>query len=267
LSAIPGLKYLFGSKDHTITEDEIVFVIVPHIVRSQDLGQGNLRAIATGTGSSIELRHVENQGANPQPAVASPARLAAPGRPTVGTVPGQSAEAAIPAAMAQLLASAESTATPAADAIKPAQPQPPVAPHAAGASFALNPPAGPVAVGSSFQVPIVLSAGEDVASVPLQLQYDAAKLSLVNVSAGDLLSRDGQAVALIHRDDGPGNITVVASRPPGAAGINGAGVLCVLTFQAKAAGESALAMTRSSVVNSKQQQVPVTGARVNIQVR
>jgi general secretion pathway protein D len=142
-----------------------------------------------------------------------------------------------------------------------------VAPHAAGASFALNPPAGPVAVGSSFQVPIVLSAGEDVASVPLQLQYDAAKLSLVNVSAGDLLSRDGQAVALIHRDDGPGNITVVASRPPGAAGINGAGVLCVLTFQAKAAGESALAMTRSSVVNSKQQQVPVTGVRVNIQVR
>jgi general secretion pathway protein D len=267
LSAIPGLKYLFGSKDHTITEDEIVFVIVPHIVRSQDLGQGNLRAIATGTGSSIELRHVENLGANPQPTIASPARLAAPGRPTVGTVPGQSAEAAIPAAMAQLLASAESTATPAADAIKPAQSQPPVAPHAAGASFALNPPAGPVAVGSSFQVPIVLSAGEDVASVPLQLQYDAAKLSLVNVSAGDLLSRDGQAVALIHRDDGPGNITVVASRPPGAAGINGAGVLCVLTFQAKAAGESALAMTRSSVVNSKQQQVPVTGVRVNIQVR
>ena len=37
LSSIPILKYLFGSKDHTKTDDEVVFLMVPHIVRSQDL--------------------------------------------------------------------------------------------------------------------------------------------------------------------------------------------------------------------------------------
>jgi general secretion pathway protein D len=37
LSSIPILKYLFGSKDHTITDDELVFLVVPHMVRSQSL--------------------------------------------------------------------------------------------------------------------------------------------------------------------------------------------------------------------------------------
>jgi general secretion pathway protein D len=38
------------------------------------------------------------------------------------------------------------------------------------------------------------------------------------VDSGDFLGRDGQAVALVHRDDGPGLININASRPPGAPG-------------------------------------------------
>jgi hypothetical protein len=90
-------------------------------------------------------------------------------------------------------------------------------------------------VGATFQVPVVLSGGIDVASVPLQLHYDPAKLSLVNVVAGDLLEPRRSGVALIHRDDGPGNSASVAARPPGIPGVNGSGIVCVLTFQAKAA--------------------------------
>ena len=88
--------------------------------------------------------------------------------------------------------------------------------------------------------------------------------SLVNVAAGDLLNRDGQAVALIHRDDGPGNLTVVASRPPGAAGVSGSGSICVLTFQAKAAGTTSLSMTRAGAVDSKQQPIAITPAQANV---
>ncbi|HEX4757502.1 MAG TPA: secretin N-terminal domain-containing protein, partial [Terracidiphilus sp.] len=64
LSSIPILKYLFGSKDHTIADDDIVFVVVPHIVRSQDLDQANLRAIDTGSGQSIDLRHADGAPPN-----------------------------------------------------------------------------------------------------------------------------------------------------------------------------------------------------------
>ncbi len=73
----------------------------------------------------------------------------------------------------------------------------------------------PVAAGSTFQVPVHIAGGSDISSVPLQFHYDASKLTLVNVTGGDFLSHDGQPMALIHRDDGPGNVTIVASRPPG----------------------------------------------------
>ena len=103
-------------------------------------------------------------------------------------------------------------------------------------SLMLNSP-GTVIAGTTFQVPLVLTGGTDVAAVPVQVQYDPSKLALVNVGDGDFLNRDGQIVAMAHRDDGPGEITLNASRPPGAPGVSGAGVLCVLTFQAKCRSE------------------------------
>ena len=43
---------------------------------------------------------------------------------------------------------------------------------------------------------MVLNGGVDVLRVALQMHYDPTKLTLVNVAAGDLLSRDGQAAPL-----------------------------------------------------------------------
>jgi len=282
LSSIPVLKYLFGSKDHTISDDELVFLVVPHIVRSQTLDRANLRTIDTGVGTTVELRHVSANipdGSSPAPApLAPPVRQAEP-RSTVGVVPGQSALAAAPAALAQMSASADANGLTAAKAVaNPAAAPPgvaagPVAPAAAAPGAApaavnvmFSPPGSPVAVGSTFQVPVVLTGAKDVVSVPLQVQYDPTKLSLVNVTQGDLLGRDNQAVALVHRDDGPGSITINAARPPGVAGVSGAGVVCVLSFQAKQAGDSQLSMTRAVAVTSAQQQVPAKNSQVTIVV-
>jgi len=175
----------------------------------------------------------------------------------VGTIPGQSAQAAAPMALAQIDSGAQGSGEFSAN----------TSPPAGNASFAFTPPAAPPAVGSTFRIPVLLSGAKDIASVPLQIKYDPEKLSLVNVDYGDFLSRDGQAVALVHRDDGPGVITIDASRPPGVAGLSGAGVVCVLSFQARAAGESALTMTKAAAVNSAQQQVPAKGAQTTIVVR
>ena len=98
------------------------------------------------------------------------------------------------------------------------------------------------------------------------IEYDSAMLSLVNVTSGDFLSRDNQAVALVHRDDGVGNITINAARPPGVAGVNGAGVVCVLSFQAKAAGESTLSLTRAGARSSTQQQIAIQSSKATIVV-
>ncbi len=333
LSAIPILKYVFGSRDRQIQDDDIVFVVVPHIVRSQELDQANLRVIDTGSGQSIDLRHLDLDGAPapPTPAVQPIAMQSQP----IGTVPAQSAIEAAPQMLAQLRsdmasnggqsASAQSAATapnpapqaasqtvapaPAPQSALPqvAQPAtasptaapaipsqasaatptaappetPPVAspapaaatsavspaPPATGAAFALNAPSAPPASGSTFQVPVVLNGATDVASIALQFHYDAVKLQLVNVSGGDFLGRDGQAAPPIHTDQPAGNLVVGISRPPGTHGVTGTGVVCVLTFQAKASGPSDLSIARASVVNGAQQQLPVASAQTSIVVK
>jgi general secretion pathway protein D len=137
-------------------------------------------------------------------------------------------------------------------------------------NFTLAAPDGPVAPGSTFKVPVVLSGGNDIVSVPFEVQYDAEKLELVGVSDGDLLSRDGQAAGLSHREDiagGKATVTINASRPQGAAGVNGPGVVCLLNFRAKAPGASEIAVTRPGAITSAQQPLPADGGRVSIQVQ
>jgi general secretion pathway protein D len=139
--------------------------------------------------------------------------------------------------------------------------------NAAPISLALSAPASAPKVGSTFQVPVNVSGGTDVFSVPLQVQYDPAKLTLINVDSGNYLGHDGQTVALVHRDDGNGGVAISASRPPGVAGVNGTGQLCVLTFQAKAPGDSIVSVTKAAARDSKQQALPVitSGTIVHVQ--
>ncbi len=309
LSAIPVLKYIFGSRDRIIQDDDIVFVVVPHIVRSQELDQANLRVIDTGSGQAIDLRHADVDGAAPAPPPPS-VQPTAMDRPAVGSVPAESAVEAAPAMMAQLrsdmasnggpqptaqvAATAPSPASRAASQVaepppapqpappptQPASPAPsaapaagppsaaaPPAPAVARAAFALNPPSVPPASGASFRVPVVLNGAADVASIALQFHYDPAKLQLVNVSPGDFLSRDGQAAPTIHTDEPLGNLVVGMSRPSGTHGMSGSGVVCILTFQAKAPGASDLSIVRASVVNGAQQQLPVASAETSIVVK
>ncbi|MFZ0394528.1 MAG: cohesin domain-containing protein, partial [Terracidiphilus sp.] len=144
-------------------------------------------------------------------------------------------------------------------AAQPAQPS-------QGVQLMMSPP-GAVASGATFQVPVVISNAADISGVPLQITYDPAKLSLVNVGAGDFLTRDGQAAALVHRDDGPGTITINASRPPGTPGVSGAGVVCMLAFQARTPGQSTISITRPGAISSSQKPVPAQGSEITVNVK
>lgn len=289
LSSIPILKYLFGSKDHTITNDEVVFLITPHVVRGADISASNLRAVDTGPGQNVELRRIAETGpgANMPPQVQPvDTQRIAPHMPTAqaqqeATVPGTSPSAAGPAALAQLQASSEGSTTPvpqpnlntknpvtppAAEAPPPVQAPAQPAPPGQGVKLMMDSP-GAVASGATFEVPVVISNATDISSVPLQITYDPAKLSLVNVGAGDFLTRDGQAAALVHRDDGPGTITINASRPPGTAGVSGAGVVCMIAFQAKTPGQSTISISKPGAISSKQTPVPAEGSAITVNVK
>ena len=135
-------------------------------------------------------------------------------------------------------------------------------------SLTFRPQSAPVAVGATFAVPIIVADGADVASVAVQIKYDPARLSLVNVSPGDFLSRDGQSASPVHSDDdSKGVLNVVASRPPGTAGVGGLGTVYVLSFYAKAAGETVLNMTHAVAENSTQQPIQTQGGQTSIVVK
>jgi general secretion pathway protein D len=250
LGEIPLLKYLFSSRYHDVATDEVVFMLIPHVVRESPLTQQNLRAIDTGTGQSIQLREVSATDALREVAqMKNRAAAAASNSATnssYGAVAGTSAAAAANTALAQMRQQAEAA--------------PP-------ASMTMTPASSTQTVGSTFQMAVTMSGAQDVASVPMQVRYDPKVLALVNVDAGDMLSKGGQAVALVHRDDGNGNLVMTASRPPGVPGVNGAGTVCYLTFKAIAPGNATVALNKVAARSSAQVNLPVIGSQATVQVK
>jgi len=252
LSQIPLLKYIFSNTDKIESQDEIVFLLIPHVVRGEELSPLNIRQIDTGTGASVSLRRLGSIKVPAAPIAVVPGAPGAelpPANQTPGPAGGHAAPPALP-----------TTAQPTPD-------QSAAGSNGAPVAVALATVGAAPTVGSNFQVAVNVSGGKDIFSVPMQVQYDPAKLTLINVDAGSYLGRDGQAVALVHRDDGSGGIAISASRPPGVAGVDGAGQLCTLTFQAKAAGDSIVSVTKAAARDSKQQALPVvtTGTIVHVQ--
>src|SRR6202034_3162396 len=134
-------------------------------------------------------------------------------------------------------------------------------------SFLFDPPTIQAAKGTTFAVNVLISGAQNVYSVPVQLNYDPKMLQLVNVSNGGFLSQDGQAVALVHREDETtGTLQITATRPPGAGGGSGQGAVVTLTFQAKDSGQTPLTITRGGARDPGQQPITVNGAQASITV-
>jgi general secretion pathway protein D len=100
----------------------------------------------------------------------------------------------------------------------------------------------------------------------MMMHYDSSQLSIINVDTGDFLGRDGQTVALTHRDDGNGMLVIASSRPPGTAGVSGGGTVCILTFKAKAAGDVSITLVRAAAKNSAQQSTEIAGSQAWVHI-
>ena len=225
LASIPFFKYFFSTENKQRQDNELVFMLIPHIVRAQDVFDSNTRAIDVGTANSISLHRTAPPPTEQQPAVSPAPQAGAPPADQAATAP------------------------------------------AGSALVSFDPPSLTQAVGSTFTVNINMAGAQNVYSVPLQILYNPKVLQLLNVSNGTLLQQDGQAVALVHRDDSMmGILQVTASRPPGSNGITGDGQLFTLTFQAKAPGQATLSINRATLKNASMQSIPAGGSQAIITV-
>ncbi len=299
LGEIPFFKYFFSSQQTEVQTDEIVFLLIPHIVRESVLTRLNLAAIDTGTSADVQLRRTDH----PQPAYDVIPETDLPHR--TGMEPSTAANAAGAA-----LGMMEAQATPPTRAVPPTEPNSNQPPPNAGSAFAALPPTGATAVpattaaavtplpggvqpkadaanegfatpvaltltpvsslqtiGSTFQVAVNVANGKDIFSVPMQLQFNPSVLQLVNVDAGAFLQKDGQSATVLHRDEGNGLVTVNATLPPQAAGVSGSGSVCVLTFKAVAAGDSNIGFVKAGAKNSAQVAIAANGNSAVVHVK
>jgi general secretion pathway protein D len=277
LGEIPGLKYIFSTENKQVVTNEIVFLLIPHIVRSQELTAMNRRALDVGTGGAIDLhiaaRSAENglqlasAAAVPSPALAS-APAAAP-RPVAGppaAVPQPVVSESVPQTAGALASPAATSPAMPPTTQASASPQ---AANLAGNQLSLRLDPGTVAQpqGSTFALNVVMVHGQDISSVPIQIAYDPKVVQFVSVTNGDYLAKDGQPVALVHRDDpASGRLTVSAQRPPGSSGISGDGTVFNLTFMAKAKGAGMVSIAVPGARNSQNQQLVVIGSQAAVTV-
>jgi general secretion pathway protein D len=253
LGELPFLKYFFSSQDKVQQTDEIVFLLIPHIVRESLLTEANTRVIDSGTSQGIELRRSDpekkRQSEEDDMAIGDISVVSPNLQPT-------SAANAASAMIGQMAAQAHPIAPVAGtgDSLQPI-------------NLAIVPAMADQSVGSTFQVAVIASNARDLYSVPFQLQFDPKVLSLVNVDSGEFLGRDGQAAALVHRDEGGGLVTISETRPPYTVGVNGQGTICTLTFKALVTGSSPLTLAKIGATNSKQISLPAVGTQAVVHVK
>ena len=252
LAQIPILRYLFGQTTQDHSENQIVFAIVPHVIRGSDVNEMNQRAIDIGTATSIQLREVSR----PQ----TPPANAAPAGQSSSITPINSG--AINSGAINSGAANQPPPNHPPNAAQPAQNQ------SGPASFLFDPPTIQATKGNTFAVNLLISGAQNVYSVPVQVNYDPKMLQLINVSNGGFLSQDGQVVTIVHREDEMiGQSQITASRPSGAGGVSGQGCVVTLTFQAKASGQTPLTITRGGARDPALQAITVNGAQASVTVQ
>lgn len=135
------------------------------------------------------------------------------------------------------------------------------------AEFKFNPDPVVAPLGSSFVVNAVLSRGSDVASVGVQIDYDASLLQFMGVSEGGLLVNGGRSFVLAQRNDPlTGVLKVSAEESSGNPGISGDGPVFALAFQARKKGKATVSIVPGAH-DSQGRRIEVTGSQMSVTVK
>ena len=281
LANIPILGRLFSKEEVTKDESELVIALIPHIVRSPDITDVNLKTIGAGNSTTVKLNYAQQKPAEaPQPAPPqaglAPAQQPVPGPEAI--VPAPSANLprpgnapAIPGVNAPPVPLPNATAAPPATAppVPPAGPQ--AQPAQAGetkARVTFTPAQASAQLNETVTVSLMVENAADLASTPMLVRFDPKILRLNDVVRGNLLTSDGQQVAFsknVMNDSGEATVNV--SRFPTTGGVSGSGSLVTLVFQAVGRGETVVAVPQLTLRNSQAQAILTAAPQLSVKVK
>ena len=226
---IPFLRYFFSGDTIEHQENEILIVLIPHIVRIPTMTAENLRSIASGTDTNAEV-HLENE-------------VMAPPVPKAQTIP--------------LPPQPPAAAAPPAQAAAPQNP-----------SLRFDPGAAALQPGETTTIGVVVQNVQDLYSIPMLLQFNPAVISVEDVRQGGFLSGGTQDIAIVERvDKERGQAIISATRMPNTPGVSGSGTLVGIVVRGVAAGNSQLSIVQVNAKDSQQRPIQMVTSEAAIRVQ
>lgn len=262
LLRLPVLRSLLASNDTEIKQTDIIMLLTPRIVRTQELTLADVSPIFIGSQQSLGLggpppliaAPVETTP-EPPPAPAAPAAAPPAGPGVIVVPPGSSpipGTTTLPAAPAQPVPTpaGPGAALPPGGQGAPAGGAPPVAqpvPVAAatGGQIILTPPGTDFRVGAGpYTVPISIMGASQVSNVSLTLTFNPAVLRVRSVQEGSFMRAGGVAASFTQQVDGAGGrVDIAIVRSGDATGVAGTGLLGAVLFDAVGGGPANLSIT------------------------
>jgi general secretion pathway protein D len=236
LAKLPFFRYFFSSDNIDHQENEVLIVLIPHIVRLPTMTAENLRSIASGTDANAEVR-LEN-------VVMAPQMPKTQGVPVTEQPPaGTSQPPAAPAAPSQTAA----TQSP---------------------SLRFDPGAAALKPGETTTIGVVVQNVQDLYSIPMLLQYNPAVISVEDVRQGGFLSGGTQDIAIVERvDKERGQAIISATRMPNTPGVSGSGTLVGIVVRGVAPGNSQLSIVQVNGKDSQQRPIQMVTSEAAIRVQ
>jgi general secretion pathway protein D len=248
---IPVLRYLFSGENVDHQEDEVLIVMIPHIVRLPDWTRENLRGIYSGTDQSIQVKR--------ESAIRTP--VMEPAKPVAQAPTGVTPGTAVPAP------GAGASGPGSAPAINPPQGQP--------GKMRFEPGTLALKVGETKTVAVVVENVSDLFSIPMLLQYNPAVIGIEEfqhaVSEGQhggFLSGGTQEIAIVSNiNREKGQAVISATRQPNTVGVSGSGTLLAIVIKGIAPGSSNLSIVQQNAKDSQQRPIPMVTSEAAVQVQ
>jgi len=232
LAKLPGLGLLFGGNTVDNEKDEILIVLIPHIVRMPTITAENLRSIASGTDTNAEVRLEDAVllPEAPKPQAAVPQAAPAPG---------------VAVAPAAATSSASQNAT-----------------------LQFEPGTAALKTGETTTIGVTVQNVQDLYSIPMLVQFNPAVISIEDVRQGGFLSGGTQEVAIVERvDKERGQAIISATRMPNTPGVSGSGTLVGIVVKGIAPGNSQLSIVQVNAKDSQQRPIQVVTGEATVRVQ
>ncbi len=265
---VPVLKQLFSANDNSITQTDIVMLLTPHIIRTNEITEEDLKPIYIGSQQNLGVGgpppliapqpDPDPAPVTPAPPAPVPGQLPGPGGVIVAPPPGSSpvpgtvvvpqnpppAAAPPPGAQQAQPPSPVAAAPPQAPPQSPpAAADPPISTPGIGvAQISLSPPATLRVGGGPYTVPISVANASRLSAISLTLVYDPALVRVRTVQEGSFM-RTGGAGSAFDQQVTPGRVDITITRAGDATGASGTGLLAAVLFDAVAPGTATLTLS------------------------